>query len=105
MPVMMLAAMLLVAPMTPVINWLLHPTSVAWLWALGIATGTSILGTVLLFLAKLPQYRAGIFFRIGSHGLPERQQRLYRISFWLIVPSIVVLLALLSAVHRFKFAH
>ncbi len=101
-PIIILAVSLLMGLAVPIITWFRHPTGVAWLWTLGIATGTSILGTILLFLAKLPQYRAGIFLRFGSQHLPPRQQRLYRLSFWLIVPSVVVLLALLSASQRFQ---
>jgi hypothetical protein len=100
-PIIVLAVMVLMVPIFPVINWLRHPTASAWLWALALSTGASLFGIVLLFLAKLPQYRAGIFLRVGSHDLPPRQQRLYRLSFWLIIPSVIVLLALLSAVHRF----
>lgn len=99
--VIVLAVALLMEAFFPVIPWLRHPTALAWLWALGVATATSLFGLVLLFRAKLPQYRAGHFFRVGSRDLPPRGQRLYRTAFWLIVPSIIVLLALLSAVHRF----
>jgi hypothetical protein len=92
----------LIGSLFPIINWFRHPTAHSWLWAVGIATCTSLLGAVLLFFAKLPQYRAGIFLRVGCQHLPPRQQRLYHASFWLIVPSIFVLLALLSAVKRFQ---
>jgi hypothetical protein len=102
LPIIALGVMLLMERISPIINWLRHPTAFAWLWALGIVTGTSILGTLLLFLAKLPEYRVGIFFRVGCHHLPPPQQRLYRVSFWLIVPSIIVLLVLLSAAYRFQ---
>ncbi|ETK03001.1 hypothetical protein N425_01105 [Tannerella sp. oral taxon BU063 isolate Cell 2] len=83
-------------------NWLRHSDASTWLCAAGIAIGISVLGAVLLFLAKLPEYRAGIFFRIGSRHLPSAQQRLYRLSFWLVIPSVIVLLALLSAADRFQ---
>jgi hypothetical protein len=99
-PIIMGAIAVLGGWLFPVVNWLQHPTGLAWLWALGIATGTSIFGIVLLFLAKLSQYRAGAFLRVGCDHLAPRQQRLYRLSFWLIVPSVIVLVALLSAVHR-----
>jgi len=101
-PLIIIGISFLMDSLFPVIHWLRHPTGLAWLWALGMATGTSILGTGLLFLAKLPQYRAGILLRVGSRHLPPREQRLYRASFWLIVPSIVVLFALLSAAGRFQ---
>ncbi|MEP6671112.1 MAG: hypothetical protein ABJF10_18270, partial [Chthoniobacter sp.] len=96
-PLVVLGISFLMGALFPAISWFRHLTGLPWLWALGIATGTSFLGTLLLFLAKLPQYRAGIFLRVGSHHLPPREQRLYRVSFWLIVPSIVVLFALLPA--------
>lgn len=60
------------------------------------------MGTVLLFFAKLPQYRAGDFLRVGCRHLPPTQQRLYRGAYWLIIPSLVVLLALLSVGGRFQ---
>jgi hypothetical protein len=90
-----------VGSLFPTINLLRHPTGLTWLWTFGIATGAALLGTVLLFVAKLPQYRTGIFLRLGARHLPPREQRLYRVSFWLIVPSVLVLVALLFASHRF----
>ncbi|MHA3773122.1 hypothetical protein ACXR0O_16440 [Verrucomicrobiota bacterium sgz303538] len=101
-PVPLLIVSLLMDLLFPIVSWLRHPTPSAWLWTLGIATSAAVLGTVVLFVAKLPQYRAGIFLRIGSQYLPIREQRLYRISWWLLVPSIFVLLALYGAVHRFQ---
>ena len=101
-PLVVLGISLPMAFLFPAINWLRHLTALPWLWALGIATATSLLGTVLVFLAKLPQYRAGIFLRVGSRDLPPREQRFYRASFWLIVPSIIALFALLSAAQRFR---
>jgi hypothetical protein len=100
-PIIMTAVSLLLGSLFPMIHRLRNPTPHAWLWALGIATSTSILGIVLLFVAKLPQYRAGIFLRVGSHHLPPRHQQLYRLSFSLIIPSVIVLSALLWAAHRF----
>lgn len=101
-PIIFGAVALLMGSLFPMINWLRHPTPLSWLWALGIATGTSLLGMVLLFLAKLPQYRAGVFLRVGCHHLPPRQQQLYRISFWFIIPSVLILSALLAVAPRFQ---
>lgn len=101
-PIPFLIVSLLMAPLFAIVNWLRHPTPSAWLWAVGIASCTAVFGTVVLFVAKLPQYRAGIFLRIGSQHLPIREQRLYLISWWLIVPSIFVLLVLYGVVHRFQ---
>jgi hypothetical protein len=92
---------LLLGTVFVVLGWLSHPTAAAWLWAFGLATGVSLIGTALLFLAKLPQYRAGVFFCLGCRHLPPRQQRLDRTSFWLIAPSILVLAVLVSAIGNF----
>lgn len=101
-PILLLAISLLTGLSYPIVTCLRHPSALAWLWALGVATSTSFIGIMFLFFAKLPQYRAGILLRVGCQHLPSRQQRLYRLSFWLIVPSIVVLLGLLSAAQHFQ---
>ncbi len=82
--------------------WFQYPTALSWLWAFGIAACVSVLGCVLLFLAMLPQYRAGVFFSVGSKNLTPRYQRLYRTAFWFIVPSVSLLLTLLLAVQQFQ---
>lgn len=97
-----LLATLVMTFLFPVFNWMRHPTALPWLWALAISTGAAIVGTVLLFLAKLPQYSAGIFFQVGPRHLPRAQQRLYRRAFWLIIPSLFVLLALLFVAGQFN---
>lgn len=100
-PIVPLAGAVLIATIFQAVNWLRLPIDAAWFWMFGIAVGASVLGALLLSIAKLPQYRAGVFLRPGFRHLPPRRQRLYRISFWLIIPSIVVLLASLLAPRRF----
>jgi len=67
----------------------------AWFAALSVAATLSLCGTLLLFAAKLPQYRAGIFWRFGSRRLPLFQQKLYRAAYCLIIPGCAALLLLL----------
>jgi hypothetical protein len=100
-PLMLIAAMLMVSALSPLISWFRHPTPTAWLWAVGLAFGASLLGAVLLFIAKLPAYRAGHFLRIGRRHLPVPQQRLYLIAFRIIIPALVTLVTLLAAAQKF----
>ena len=102
LPGFLLASCLLTSTLVPVVAWLLRPDAATWLRALSAATGLSVLGVVLLFVAKLPHYRAGIYFRVGCGGLPQRQQRFYRASLWIIGLSIVALMALLLAGRSFR---
>jgi hypothetical protein len=98
---MPIPAMLLVSALSPLISWFRHPTPTAWLWAVGISLGASLLGAALLFIAKLPAYRVGNFLRIGRRHLPERYQRMYLVSFRIIIPAILMLTALVAAGRRF----
>lgn len=100
-PLMLMVAMSVTFALSPLISWFRHPTPTAWLCAVGLALGASLLGTVLLFMAKLPGYRAGRFLRIGRRHLPVRQQRPYVVSFRIIIPAVLTLTALLAAGQRF----
>ncbi|RYD75035.1 MAG: hypothetical protein EOP84_18925 [Verrucomicrobiaceae bacterium] len=95
-PVLMLVMMVALSSILfPLINGIRHPSPSGWLIAFYIATSAALLGTGLLFFAKLPQYRAGSFWRLGFRHLPALHQRLYRLAFLLIVPSCLALLLLL----------
>jgi hypothetical protein len=50
-----------------------------WLWgaAYGVAIGLVIFGGVLIFRAKLPEYRRGMYFRFGGSDLPGILRVLY----------------------------
>src|SRR5436190_13258669 len=62
------------------VGWLSELTPVAWSWWVRSSLAMALLGAAMLFVAKLPQYRAGAFFRFGSRHLPRRHQRLYWVA-------------------------
>jgi hypothetical protein len=84
----------------PLFNAVRHPTPSAWLATFYAASTGAAIGVVLLFCGKLPQYRAGIFFRFGSAHLPPRSQRLYRLAYVFIVASCLIFLMLLMSLSR-----
>lgn len=94
-PVLILVVALGPGLLLSAITGLRQPSAFGWIAAFYAATSTAILGIVLLFFAKLPQYRAGSFWRVGFRHLPPSHQHLYRFAFLLIVPSCLVLLVLL----------
>ena len=49
----------------------------------------------VLLLAKLPSYRAGIFWTFGATHMAPPQKRLYRAAYRLIIPGVLAMLALL----------
>ena len=61
-----------------------------------IAFGLAIFGLLLLFFARLPLYRQGKLLTFGSKELPERHKRIYRIAYYLIVASVVMMLLMLA---------
>jgi hypothetical protein len=60
------------------VSWLsgLHDTQ--WIVAYFTAFLISAVGAALLFRAKLPLYRKGIYFSIGASALPEPMHAVYR---------------------------
>ena len=60
---------------------IMEHTSVFIILALFVA----LLGATLLFISKLPLYRSGRFFTVGSGDLPASHVRLYR---WGIILSV-----------------
>jgi len=59
---------------------------------LAVACLGSLIGCVLLFLAKLPLYKKGVFFTMGRSMLPSRSRRLYCAAYFFILPSIALLI-------------
>jgi hypothetical protein len=53
---------------SPLISGFRHPTPTVWLWAVSVSLGASLLGAVLLFMAKLPAYRALDIFSASEPG-------------------------------------
>jgi hypothetical protein len=99
-PIAVIVMMVALGLLFPFFNAVRHPTPTGWLTTLYVATAAAAVGIVLLFCAKLPQYRAGIFLRFGSSHLPLRSQRLYRLAYRVIIPSCVTLLILLAVASR-----
>ena len=61
-----------------------------------IAVSVAIVGLFLLFTARLPLYRQGKFFTFGSKTLPEKHKIVYRIAYYMIVASMVIMLLLMA---------
>ena len=61
-----------------VASWLLSLHGTPWLWAAAISFGIAIIGSALLFLAKLPLYRQRRFFTFGIQALPQSSRGFYR---------------------------
>lgn len=67
-----------------------------------IAFGLAVFGLALLFIAKLPLYRQGKFLTFGSKELPEKYKGIYRIAYYLIVASVVIMLLILAMLWKMK---
>ena len=59
-------------------TWLLSLRGNDWILAYAGSLLISLVGTVLIFRAKLPLYRKGLYFTIGATMLPDRSRQLYR---------------------------
>ena len=65
-----------------------------WIIAFSVSIAIALVGAVLIFRAKIPLYRKGIFWTVGLSDLPESSHSTYR---WGIRISIIgcILAALL----------
>ena len=61
-----------------------------------IASSLAIIGVFLLFIAKLPLYRQGKFFTLGSKALSDKHKILYRLAYKFIGISVVLMLLMLA---------
>jgi hypothetical protein len=59
----------------------------------------SLIGVVLLFLARLPLYRQRRFFTIGPAALPESHKRIYQVA-WRFIAAGLVIMILLNVLMR-----
>jgi hypothetical protein len=59
-------------------SWLLSVHGPTWICAAAASFGIAVVGSGLLFLAKLPLYRQGRFFTFGIGAPPESSRGLYR---------------------------
>ena len=64
-----------------------------------LSLALSLIGVVLLFLARLPLYRQRRFFTIGSAVLPESHRRIYRVA-WRFIASGLFIMVLLNVLMR-----
>jgi hypothetical protein len=64
------------------------------------AVASGIVGTVLLFFARLPLYRQRQFFSFGPRHLDRAHRRLYWLAYLIVGASVVLLLILLAGVQR-----
>jgi hypothetical protein len=70
----------------------------AFITAYWVTLVMALVGTGLLFWARLPLYRQRRFFSFGSHALPPASVSIYRTAYALLIPSILVLLFLALSV-------
>ena len=63
-----------------------------------VAVLAGVLGVVLLFFARLPLYRQRQFFTFGSRHLDAAHRKLYRLAYFFVWVSGILLFALLLAV-------
>ena len=101
-PLIVVALAIAFSFLFPIVSAMRHPSVGVWFTTFYAATAASIVGALVLFLAKLPQYRAGIFWRVGSRHLPPFHQRLYRLAFILLIPSCIALLILIPLASRVR---
>lgn len=94
---------LIVMPLTAILAGMILPLMSAarrgdqTLFILSLAI--SVLGLILLFLARLPLYRQRQFFTFGSAALPESHRRLYHAA-WKVVFVGVGLLVVVNVIMR-----
>jgi hypothetical protein len=56
-----------------------------------VAVGLGLIGTCLLFGARLPLYRQRKFLSFGPRELDHRHRKLYKAAYLFIIPSIALL--------------
>ena len=70
--------------------WLLNLRGNDWIIAYGASFALSLTGAVMIFFAKLPLYRAGVYFTLGARLLSDRSRRLYRWGLGLAIVGITL---------------
>ncbi len=63
-----------------------------------IPLASSLVGIVLLFAAKWPLYRQGMYFTFGPKGLPEPRRKVYWTAYAFVGVSLLTALLLWGAV-------
>ncbi len=92
--------------MVVVIAWFLFPIIFVFgetgaNWAISqphraamISFAMLVLGAISLSVSRLPLYRQGQFWTIGSRLLPPSARKWYRLAYWFIIPNVVFLILL-----------
>jgi len=92
--------------MVVVLSWFLFPIAMVFgeacaKWATDqprraamISFAMLVLGAISLFVSRLPLYREGRFWTVGSKLLPPSARRGYRLAYWFIIPNVVFLVLL-----------
>jgi hypothetical protein len=57
-----------------------------------VALGTSSLGSILLFFARLPFYRQRRFWTFGPRELPAFNRKLYWLAYLFVIASVLLFL-------------
>lgn len=78
-------------------SWLFGLRGDEWIIAYASAFLVSAVGGTLLFFAKLPLYREGIYFSFGSRSLPDRMRVSYRRGMILSLTGIIFSASLIGA--------
>ena len=55
------------------------------------ALGTGVMGSILLFLARLPLYRQRRFWTFGPSALPQFHRKLYWLAYVAVVAALLLL--------------
>src|ERR1041385_1431613 len=67
-----------VAIVAYVANLILSIHGAAWIWTAAISCSIALIGSALLFIAKLPLYRQRRLFTFGIQAIPESRRGVYR---------------------------
>jgi hypothetical protein len=89
---------LLVLPLLPMFmliswmgSWLLSLSGIEVYIGLSLAFLTAIVGAALLFWAKLPLYRAGIYFSFGPSAVPDDRKSFYYWGMGLVIVALMLI--------------
>ncbi len=83
-------------------SWLFGLQGTAWIVAYAGAFFVSVAGAALIFVAKLPLYRKGMYFSIGPSALPEHARVLYHRGVLLSLIGILLSALLIGASYLWR---
>jgi riboflavin transporter FmnP len=82
-----------IAILTSTLLWPVLRSGVLSLFLAAVAAG--VLGSILLFFARLPLYRRGQFLSFGPRKLDARHRKLYWRAYVLIAASVITMITML----------